>query len=114
MVKRWFKQLIFTFWTSIILFQSLPLLNIESTVNKYWKNGEIVLVCKAYIDYTLNPISGTDQDVHVFTTDLINTYELIPRNDSDPGTYFKGGDRVYQCLRDNVFPTDQKFQKALR
>ena len=86
----------------------------KSRMPKHWKSVEIALACKAYISATLNPVSGADQDFHAFTTDLVKKYEVISLSSCADRTYYRRGDRVYAYLRDNVFPSVQKFQKALR
>lgn len=83
-------------------------------MGKHWGNEEIALACQAYISATRNPISGADQDVNQFTSDLISKLEINSPKFCDPGTYYKRGKTVYPYLRDSVFPNVQKFQKALR
>ena len=81
---------------------------------KHWKHDKIALACLAYIGTTMDPVKGTNQDFHMFTTGLTLKYSQLSPNDCHDGTYHKRGLRVYPYLRDNVFPEIQKFNKALR
>ena len=62
----------------------------------------------------MDPVKGTNQDFHMFTTGLTLKYSQLSPKDCPDGTYHKRGPRVYPYLRDNVFPEVQKFNKALR
>ena len=81
---------------------------------KHWKHDEIALASLAYIGTTMDPVKGSNQDFHTFTTQLTLKYSDLPPKDCGDGTYHKRGYRVYPYLRDNVFPENQKFNKALR
>lgn len=82
-------------------------------MRKRWTPEEIALACKAYVAATNNPIEGADQDLHSFSYDLIEKYKVLSPSHCIDGTYYHRGDSVYKYLRDNMFPSIQKFQNVL-
>lgn len=75
---------------------------------------EISPACQAYICATVNPIDGSEQDFHTFSVNLVDGFKDLYPYKCEPDTYYKRGSRVYPHLRENVFPEEQKYEKAMR
>ena len=84
------------------------------TMTRHWQAEEITAACKGYAKATLNPRVGADKDFNAFSNEVLLRTEEFSPPEAQEGRFHHRSPRIYTYLRDRVFPTLQKFNKALR
>ena len=72
-------------------------------------------ICLAYVQASNNPAVGSAQKADRFWAAVLQKLADLSPTDCPPGTYKHRSVAAIQCyLKENVFPSVNKFQKSLR